>query len=124
MNKDVVAGLGCAGGILAMALAAKLAQKAGMVDADTVTRMVVGANEIVIAWYGNLMPKAFVPNACARRVRRVGGWAMALSGLLYASLFLLAPLPVAFSVGSAAIVAGIAVTLGYALLLHRKADVS
>ena len=119
MNKEVVAGLAGAGAILVMALAAKAASKVGIVDADTVTRMVVGANGLLVAWYGNLMPKTFVPNACARRVRRVGGWAMALSGLAYAGLFLFAPLPVAFSVGSGAIVAGIAVTLGYALLLRK-----
>lgn len=119
MNKEVTNGLACAGAILVMALAAKAAQKAGVLEADTVTRMVIGANGLLIAWYGNLMPKTFVPNACARRVRRVGGWAMALSGLVYAGLFLSAPLPVAFSLGSVAVAAGIAVTLGYALLLRK-----
>ena len=68
------------------------ARKLGLLEPDTVTRMVIGANGLMIAWNGNRLPKSFVPNACARRARRVAGWSMALSGLFYASPFVFAPI--------------------------------
>ena len=46
----------------------------------------------MIAWYGNRMPKAVVPDACARQATRVGGWSMALSGLVYAGLWAQSPM--------------------------------
>ena len=111
-------------GILALALVLCLARKQGYVDSDTVTRWVIGANGLMIAWFGNRMPKAFVAKACARQIRRVGGWSLALSGLLYAGLFAFAPMSVAIWGGTAAVVAGLAVTMGYCILLRSKAKVA
>lgn len=121
MNKDVIGSLAWGVGILVLALVATLARNLGYVDGDTVTRVVVGANGLMIAWFGNRMPKAFVPIAWARQVRRVGGWSLVLSGLVYAGLFAFAPIPVAIAGGAGAVVAGIAVTLGYCLSLRAKA---
>ena len=120
MNKELTAALVWAGGLLAFALAATWARRLGYIDRDTVMRMVMGLNGIWIAWYGNRIPKTFAPNACARRAKRVSGWSMVLSGLVYAALFVFAPLSVAFLAGSGAIVAGIAVTLGYCLSLRAR----
>jgi hypothetical protein len=126
MNKpqtmnELMAGLTWGFGIVAVALSASTARKLGYLDAETVQRLVIGANGLMVAWYGNRMPKAFVPNAGARRARRVGGWAMVLSGLVYAGLWAFAPMAVATIGGTAAILAGMAVTLGYCLTLRRKA---
>jgi len=114
-RKEVQAGLAWGGGMIALALAASFARKLGYIDGDTVRRVVTGVIGLWLAWYGNWMPKTFVPNACARQARRVAGWSMVLSGLVYAGLWAFAPIPVATTAGSAAIVAGIAVTLGYCL---------
>ena len=81
-------------------------------------------NGLMIAWYGNRMPKAVAPSACARQATRVAGWSLVLSGLVYAGLWAFAPIPVALSVGCGAIVAGIAVTLGYCLSLRARASAS
>ena len=78
-------------------------------------------NGLMIAWYGNRMPKTVVPSACARQARRVAAWAMVLSGLVYAGLWAFAPIPVAIWGGSGAVLAGVAVTLGYCLSLRAKA---
>ena len=43
-----------------------------------------------------------------------------LSGLVYAGLWALAPIPVAVAGGSAAIIAGIAVTVGYCMALRAR----
>lgn len=121
MNKELIAGLAWGGGIIALALGATFARKLGYIDGDTVTRVVIGMNGLMIAWYGNRMPKAFAPSARARQVARVGGWSMALSGLVYAGLWAFAPIPVAIIGGCGAVVAGMAVTIGYCLSLRSKA---
>lgn len=121
MNKDLIGALAWAGGIIALALGATFARKLGYIDSDTVTRVVIGINGLMIAWFGNRMPKAVVPSAYARQVTRIGGWAMVLSGLVYAGLWAFAPIPVAIVGGCVAVGVGIAVTLGYSLWLRAKA---
>jgi len=125
MNRDskqeMMGSLAWGLGIVVLALACTYARRQGLLDGDMVTRLVIGANGLMIAWWGNRLPKAFVPSACARRVRRVAGWSLALSGLVYAGLFLFAPLPVAYWGGCAAVLGGIAVTFGYCLSLRGKA---
>jgi hypothetical protein len=121
MNKEVIGSLCWGIGIVVLALACTLARKLGYMDSDTVTRVVIGANGLMIAWFGNRMPKAFVPNAWARQARRVAGWSLALSGLVYAALWAFAPMQVAVAGGCVAVVAGIAVTLGYCLAVRDKA---
>ena len=121
MNKELVAGLAWGGGIVALALGASLARKLGYLDADAVTRLVFGVIGLWFAWYGNRMPKTFVPNAAARQARRFASWSMVLSGLVYTGLFAFAPVLLAMRAGSGAIVAGIAATLGYCLSLRARA---
>ena len=120
-REDVVANLAWGGAIVALAVAASLLRRVGYLDHETVMRMVIGANGLMIAWMGNRMPKAFVPSACARRVRRVGGWSMALSGIVYAGLFAFAPLSVAYPLGAAAVIGGVVVTVGCCLLMRSRA---
>lgn len=120
MNKDVLGSLAWGAGIVILALAATLARKLGYVDAETVTRWVTGATGLMVAWFGNRMPKTFVPQSWARRWRRVAGWSLALSGLVYAALWAFAPIPMAVIGGCGAVIAGIAVTAGYGLSCRRS----
>lgn len=120
MSKDVMGGLAWGVGILVAALGVRLARETGYLEAETGTRIVISLIGLMVAWFGNQMPKAFVPAAWARKVRRVGGWAMALSGLVYAGLWAFAPIPVAVVLGCGAIVAGMAVSIGYCFFLRAK----
>ncbi|MDR7335269.1 hypothetical protein [Roseateles asaccharophilus] len=120
MNKEVVSSLAWGIGIVVLALAATLARKLGYVDADTVTRVVIAATGLMIAAFGNRMPKAFVPSLYARKVQRVGGWSLVLSGLVYAGLWAFAPMQVAVVGGCLAVGAGMAVTIGYCLSQRAK----
>lgn len=126
MNKEqkqeLIGSLAWGVGILVLALTATLARRFGYMDSDMVTRLVIGANGLMIAWMGNRMPKVFVPSARARQARRVAGWSLVLSGLLYAGLWAFAPIPVAVAVGSGAVLVGIAVTIGYCLSQRAKAS--
>lgn len=121
MNKDLKGSLAWAAGLIALALAATFARKQGWVDHDTVTRLVIGANGLMIAWYGNRMPKAFVPSARARQVTRFAGWAFVLSGLVYAGLWAFAPIPVAVAAGTGVVLAGMVATLVYCWSLRSRA---
>ncbi len=120
MNKELIAGLVWGGGIVALAIGATLARKLGYIEADTVTRVVYGSIGLMVAGYGNRIPKAFVASAEARRAKRVAGWSMVLSGLIYAGMWIFAPIPVASWGGFGAVIAGIAVTMGYCLSLPSK----
>jgi hypothetical protein len=119
-KSEVIGNLAWGGAIIALALAGSFARTAGYMDDETVKRLVTGTIGLMVAWQGNRMPKSFVPNACARQARRVAGWSMTLSGLIYAGLFLFAPLHVAYLGGAGAILAGIAITLGYCLTLRDR----
>ncbi len=121
MNKDLIKSLVVAGGLIAVALVSTPARSMGLIDGDAVTRLVMGATGLMLIWYGNRMPKTFVPAAKARQVQRVGGWSMVLSGLIYAALWAFAPLDLAFTAGCAVVVAGLVATIGYCLTLRRKA---
>ena len=113
MTTNLRAELTWAIGIILLALAATSALSLGYLSADAVTRIVLGATGLMLAWYGNRMPKAAAPNDCARRIARVGGWSMAVSGMAYALLWAFAPMDVALVAGCGAIIAGIAITFAY-----------
>jgi hypothetical protein len=121
MNKELTSALAWAGGMIGVTLAAVVAKKLGYIDGDTTTRIAVGISGLMIASYGNRMPKALVPDACARQATRVGGWIFMLNGLLYAGLWAFAPIRVAAVVGCGALVAGLAVMIGYGYWLRARA---
>jgi hypothetical protein len=121
MTESKLQALAWAGGIIALALCASFARRLGYVDSDTGLRVVLGVNGLIVAWYGNRMPKKFVPSARARQAARAGGWSMVLSGVAYALLWIFAPIQVALLAGSALLVAAVAVTFGYCLALRAKA---
>lgn len=121
MNSDLKGSLIWGIGILLLALAATTARKLGVLDIEAVTRLVIGANGLMVAWFGNRLPKAFVAEAWARQARRIGGWSLVISGLVYAALFAWAPLPVALAGGGTAVLAGIGVTLACCRSLRAKA---
>lgn len=122
MNKDVRGSLAWAVGLIVLALGATQARTLGYIDGDTVTRLVLGASGLMVAWYGNRMPKTLARGPSARQVHRVGGWSMALSGLVYAGLWAFAPMDVAVIGGCGAIITGIVVTLLYCLSLRSRAE--
>lgn len=122
--KDLRPGILWAGGLIALALAASLARRYGYLDQESVLRLVIGANGLMIAWFGNRMPKAVAPSACARQVTRFAGWSLVLSGLVYAALWVLAPIDTAITFGTIVLLAGMAATLGYCLRLRARAGAS
>lgn len=121
MNKALLTDLAWGVGIMVVALIASAARHMGYLDSDTVTRIVLGLTGLMVASFGNRLPKDFVPSARARDARRVAGWSLALSGLVYAALWAFAPIPTAVAGGCSVVILGIAVSMGYCLLLRRRA---
>lgn len=121
MSKDLIGSLAWGVGILLLALIASVARSRGMIDGDATTRIVLVATGLMIAWFGNRAPKTFVPSARARQAKRVAGWSLAISGLIYAAAFAFAPMDMAVIVGCGAVMLGIAVTFIYCLSLRSKA---
>jgi len=121
MKKSLIGDFAWGIGIVVLALGATYARNLGYIDAEAVTRLVLGSTGLMVAWFGNRMPKTIAPSARARQAQRVGGWSMALSGLVYAGLWAFAPTDVALILGCGAIVVGIAVTFGYCMSLRGRA---
>ncbi len=121
MNRELTEGLAWGGGIVALAIVATVAHKLGYIETDTAKRVIFGSVGLMVAGFGNRIPKAFVASTQARHAKRVAGWSMVLSGLIYAAMWIFAPIPVATWGGFGAIVAGIAVTMGYCLSLPSNA---
>jgi len=121
MNSETKISLAWGVGIVVLALGLSSARSAGHIDHDTVTRIVLGAIGLMVAWFGNMMPKRFVPSALVRKVHRVGGWSLVISGLIYAAAFAVLPIQTAVFVGGGAVVAGLAITIGYCQSLRTKA---
>jgi hypothetical protein len=53
-------------GTVILALGATWARKLGYIEAESFTRLVIGTNGLIIARFGNRMPKAIVPNVGAQ----------------------------------------------------------
>lgn len=118
--KDILPDLAWGGGIVLLALGASAAFRWNLIEHDTVLRLVIGANGLMIAHFGNRAPKVVAPSACARQVTRFAGWSLVLSGLFYAGLWAFAPIPVAITLGSVAVAAGVLATLAYCFHLRAR----
>jgi hypothetical protein len=120
-KKEILLGLKLAAVIIGGAMLLALARKLGWVDAGQVAR---GNNVIIglaLAAFCNVMPKRMsgtprtVHHATlAQSIGRVGGWAMTLAFLVWSALWAFAPLELARMGAMAAVIAGVAVMIGYA----------
>lgn len=106
--------------ILGTSAALSYAQGLDSIGADAAKRTMQVMIGLMLAAYGNLMPKDVGPwrasalaVARAQSVLRVGGWSMTLAGLAYAGLWGLAP-PAFADVASMGVVASaMLITMGY-----------
>ena len=120
MKKQLLGDLAWGGGIVLLALGASFARNQGYIDQDAVLRIVIGATGLMIAYFGNRAPKLIAPSAHARKITRVAGWSLFLSGLVYAGLWAFAPIPLAITLGCGSVAAGMIVTLGYCFWLRAQ----
>ena len=120
MKKELPTNIAWAAGILAVALGAAFARRMGLIGHESAVR-VLAMNGLLVAYYGNRMPKSLARGACSRQANRVGGRAMALSGLVYAALFAFAPISLALTLGTGTLAAGMAATFTYCFWVRSAA---
>ena len=120
-KRELALGFVWAGAMLVLAFGSVAAHKLGYIDRDMVMRLCMAPIGLWMVWAGNRLPKAFVRSSSARQAQRVSAWSQVLSGLAYAGLWAFAPIQTATWYGTAAVLAGIAVTFGYCLSQRSKA---
>lgn len=108
MNKITQAGL-VATATIAVSIVAAWGVMAGALGADTPVRIMMVFNALMLAYYGNAIPKAVLRTPVARAARRFAGWVFVLGGVISAALWAFAPLDIATP-------AALTVTAGSAIL--------
>lgn len=122
MKKDLTNSLFWGGGIVALALAGSVARSLGYIDQEILLRIVLGATGLMVAAFGNRIPKTFASSAFGRKAQRFTAWSMVLGGLVYAGAFIFAPtIMTAVMIGGGAILTGMALSCGYCLSLRSRA---
>jgi hypothetical protein len=107
--------------MIALSLILAWAGRADIVDRALPIRVAMVLSGLVLAFYGNTIPKMVLRSDRARSVRRFAGWAFVLSGLACAAVWALAPEAVALSVTFGTV--GVAVVLVFgACLLSRSRE--
>ncbi|MDC7694735.1 MULTISPECIES: ammonium transporter [Asticcacaulis] len=119
MKTDILAGLIWAGALIGLALLASFARSHGWIGPETALRA-MAMNGLVVAYYGNRVPKLIVPSALRRQVNRFTGWMLVVSGLIYAGFWAFAPLDMAMIFGTGAMAAGLALCVLYCLWMRTQ----
>lgn len=121
MTRTIGLSLALAAAFLALAAGLRFAASTGLIDDDLARRGVQVVIGLGLAAYGNLMPKqrgalrsSIRAETAAQAALRVGGWSMALAGLIYAALWAFAPLAFADGVSVFMIGGATLLTLGFA----------
>lgn len=121
MNKQIRFSLTVAGLMLGTAAALKFANSLELIDQETVKRGAQLTIGLMLAAYGNVIPKSLggpIGSTEATRrtqsVLRVGGWLFTLAGLGYASAWAFAPIRFADSVAAAIVAVATVSVMAYA----------
>ena len=116
MTQRITGGLTIAFGLLTVAAGLAYARRIGVVSPDTAMRGNMAAIGLMVALYGNDIPKVVrTSSQCVRAVQRFAGWAFVLAGLAYAAIWALAPLTWAAEAASGAVAAALLTILAYGL---------
>jgi hypothetical protein len=122
--KPITSALVLAGVMLATAALIKYAAHTHLLGPDGEARSIQIAIGLMLAGYGNVIPKSVSKyrgqktSARVQSALRVGGWAFVLAGLAQTGLWIFAPITIADPVSTAAVATALVVTLGYAIWVH------
>lgn len=113
--------LAVAAAMIAVSFAVASGVMSGALGADAPVRAMMIVNALLLAFYGNAIPKAVLRTAPARAARRFAGWVFVLAGLASAALWAVAPLDVATPTSLTVIAGAIVLAFGYCLLNRQTA---
>lgn len=108
--------------LIATTLSLTWAGKAGLIDADLPVRITMALSCILIAFYGNAIPKALMRSADAISARRFAGWSFVLTGIATSAIWILAPVDFAAEATLIIVGATALLVLSICTLVRRKAS--
>lgn len=117
--REIKQGLGVAALIIGVSVALLGAQKLNLVDGDASLRFSMALSGLILAYYGNAVPKAVFRSARSAKVQRVAGWVFVLTGLVSAAAWVFAPLEIAFA-ATGVVAAGLVGVIGYTVSGHAR----
>ncbi len=121
MTQRITGSLALAFALLTVAAGLTWARRMGWVDIDLPARGTMMAIGMLVAIYGNAIPKVIkTTSPRARSEQRFAGWAFVLAGLAYAAVWALAPLEYAAEVASAVVASALLSVLAYGLLKRSR----
>lgn len=109
-------------GLIAISLGLAWAARVGEVEGDWPTRITMILSMLLIAYFGNMIPKAIKRTANARAAHRLAGRAFVLAGLAAAALWAFAPLELAMPASIAIVGATVVLVLGYCLISRTSTN--
>lgn len=106
--------------MIAVSLAVAWGVMAGHLGADVPTRVMMAVNSLLLAYYGNAIPKAVLRSAGSRASRRFAGWVFVLAGLSSAALWAFAPFDIAAGAAMTVTAGAVILAFGYCLVSRQK----
>lgn len=131
-NRTATSAIGAAL-LIGLAALGRLAEHLEVIDADMLSRLVQIAIGLSLVLFANAAPKQIGrPRASveaegrAQAARRIAGWSLTLAGLIYAGVWVFAPVALAAPISLAVVGIGLTVTVVYALnaCRSRSADLA
>jgi hypothetical protein len=119
MTNRLTSSLALAGLLIAVSVGLAFLERHGVVGAEEATRGAMILTGILLAVYGNVIPKSLSRlSAKGESLQRVTGWATVVSGLGYAVIWAFAPIGIAAVASMAAVLIGFACVVGYCVWLR------
>ena len=109
--------------MIAVSLVAAWGVMTGVLGPDVPVRVMMVANALLLAYYGNAIPKAVLRTPVARAGRRFAGWVFVLGGLISAALWAFAPLDIATPIALTVTAGSAILAIGYCRFSRTKTAV-
>jgi hypothetical protein len=126
--RPILRGLALGAAMLAAAAIFKIGEHRGLLGAETAARAMQVVIGLMLAFYGNFIPKNLPvlrePARTSARMQsalRFGGWAFTLAGLAYAAIWAWAPLTMAGDISVVIVAAATVAALAYGVWACRTA---
>jgi hypothetical protein len=115
----ITSSLALAGLLIAVSVGLAYLRRLGVVGAEAPARGAMVLTGILLAVYGNLIPKSVSRlSAKGESLERVTGWATVLSGVGYAAIWAFAPIEIAAVASMIAVLIGFVSVVGYCVWLR------
>jgi len=119
MTTRITSSLALAGLLIAVSVGLAYLRRLGVVGAEAPARGAMVLTGILLAVYGNVIPKSFSRlSAKGESLQRVTGWATVLSGIGYAAIWAFAPIEIAAVASMVAVAIGFVFVVAYCAWLR------